>query len=217
MSRRHTSKKCKLSYILLIIIILMIAAAAAAACEIGEHLAEIAEYRGRAAATEIVTAAVDRTMSRCKDEKLYQLVCDEKGRVLSAELNAASANRLKNILTEEIEHGLEKLGEEGIAIPVGTLLGIPVFTGKGAAFELGVQQLGAVTARLSSDLQSAGINQTRLTVNVTVTVSIRAILPDGHNDITVTEEHIISDNMIVGEVPHTYLAEHTCIPQEDVV
>ena len=82
---------------------------------------------------------------------------------------------------------------------------MPFFTSKGAAFELGVQQLGAVTGDFSSTLESAGINQTRLTVMITVTVEIRAILPDGHTDINAQEEYIINDCMIVGDIPETYM------------
>ena len=206
MSLKRTSKKCRLSYILLAVLGMAVIIATCMVHELDQHLAEITEYRGREAATEVITAAVDRTMSRCGDGPLYILERDESGRVLSAQLDAAAANRLKNLLTEETESGLEKLGDEGISIPIGTLLGIPVFSGRKASFEIGVQQLGAVKTELTSDLETAGINQTRLTVMVTVTVEIRAILPDGHTDITVTEDHILNDSMIVGDIPQAYFA-----------
>ena len=117
---------------------------------------------------------------------------------------AAAANRLKNQLTEEVSCGLSELDENGISIPIGTLLGIPVFSGKGHGIDLGVQQLGAVKSEFSSKLEAAGINQTRLTVYVTITVEIRAILPNGHRDISVCEEQIINDSLIVGDIPQYY-------------
>lgn len=205
MSRRRASKKCRASYIILAVIVVIVVTVTCMAHELNEHLAEITEYRGRKAATEVLTAAVERTMARCGDTQLYRLGYDDSGQVISARLDVNAANRLKNILTEEVGRGIDKLGEDGISIPFGTLLGVPFFTGKGAAFELGVQQLGAVTGDFSSTLESAGINQTRLTVMITVTVEIRAILPDGHTDITTQEEYVINDCMIVGDIPETYM------------
>ena len=207
MSLKKASGKCRASYILLIIILVVIVIILSMIYQLYAHLAEISEYRGREAATGIITSAVDRTISRCDTTELYTLTTDDSGKVLSAQLDANAANRVKNILIEETEKGLEELGEKGISIPVGTLLGIPFVSGRGAEIDLGVQQLGAVKSELTSHFESAGINQTRLTIYVNVTVEIRAILPDGHTDITVTEEHIISDSLIVGDIPQAYIAK----------
>lgn len=207
MSLKRASKKCRASYILLAVLFFALVIGICIVHELYKHLAEISEYRGREAATEIITSAVSRTISRCDTEELYLLSTDEKGRVLSAQLNANAANRLKNVLIEETERGIEELGNRGISVPIGTLLGIPFVSGRGADIDLGVQQLGAIKSELNSSFESAGINQARLTIYVTVTVEIRAILPDGHTDITVSEEHIISDSLIVGDIPQAYIAK----------
>lgn len=207
MSLKKASKKCRASYILLGSIVTAALIAVCMIHELYEHLAEIAEYRSIEAATGMITAAVDRTISRCDTAELYTLTTDESGKVLSAQLDANAVNRVKNILIEEMEKGIEELGDNGISIPIGTLLGLPFLSGKGADIDLGVQQLGAVKSELTSSFESAGINQTHLKVYVTVTVEIRAILPDGHTDISVTEEHIINDSLIVGEIPRAYIAK----------
>ena len=204
MSLKRASVKCRLSYILLAVLAGVILLAVCAVGELREHLGEITEYKGKQAATEIITAAVEKTVCRSCDSELYSMMTDESGNVISVSLDTAKANRMKNLLTGEIEKSIEELGDEGINIPLGTLLGIPLFTGKGSSLELGIQQLGAVRSDFSSKLESAGINQTRLTVYVTVTVEIRAILPNGHKDITVSEEQIINDSLIVGDIPQYY-------------
>ena len=175
--------------------------------ELREHLAEIAEYRCKAAATEIITSAIDRTLCYSSEKTLYVLTTDSSGKVLSAQLDANAANRIKNKLTEEIEKELEALSDDGISVPIGTLLGIPLLAGNDTAVDLSVQQLGAVKSDFRSSLEEAGINQTRLTVYITVTVEIRAILPNGHKDVTVAEEHMISDSLIVGDTPDAYLSK----------
>lgn len=207
LSLKRRSKKCRASYILLVLFTMLIVVVVVMIHELNEHLEEIAEFRSREAATEVMTSAIDRTLTRCGGDKLYSINVDENGKVLSVQMDTSAANRLKNILTEETERGLEKLGQDGISIPLGTLLGIPLFSGKGTAVKLGVQQLGAVESDFSSRLESAGINQTRLTVYVTVNVEIRAILPDGHGDIKVREDYIINDSIIVGDIPKAYLAK----------
>lgn len=207
MSLKKASKKCRASYILLTLVLVAAMIVLCIVHELYKHLEEISEYRGREAATEIITEAVDRTNSRCNAAELYTLTTDDSGKVLSAQLDANAANHLKNVLIEETESGLEELGNKGISVPIGTLLGIPFVSGRGADVDLGVQQLGAVKSELNSAFESAGINQTRLTIYVTVTVEIRAIMPNGHTDISVTEEHIICDSLIVGDIPQAYLAK----------
>lgn len=207
LSRKRASRKCKASYIILAILIVIIAAGICIVGELREHLAEIAEYRSREAATDIITAAVDRTISKCPCCDIYKLSTDENGKVLSAQLNADSANRVKNILTEEVENGLNKLDEDGISIPIGTLIGVPLPAIGSNSIDLSVQQIGAVKSEFRSTLETAGINQSRLTVYAVVTVDIRAILPNGHTDISITEEHIITDCLIIGEVPQSYFGE----------
>jgi len=204
LSRKRISRKCKASYIFLWTLIVIALAGICIIGELREHLAEITEYRGREAATDIITSAVERTISQCPCEDIYKLTTDGNGAVLSAKLNADSANRVKNILTQEVEKGLDKLGEDGISIPMGVLIGIPLPAVGCDRIDLGVQQIGAVKSEFRSTLETAGINQSRLTVYAVVTVDIRAILPNSHTDISVTEEHIITDCLIVGEVPQSY-------------
>ncbi len=201
LSLKRRSKKCRASYILLAVLILLAAVTAVMVQELNEHFAEIAEFRSREAATDVMTEAVEETLSLCGDDTLYRINTDSSGRVMSAQLDTAAANRLKNTLTRQIELGLEEMGDEGVLIPLGTLLGIPVFSGRGTSLRLGVQQLGAVDSEFSSSIESAGINQTRLTVYVKVTAEIRIILPDGHKDISISEDYIINDSIIVGDIP----------------
>ena len=201
MSRKRVSRKCKASYIILVILVVIIATGICIVGELREHLAEIAEYRSREAAIDIITSAVDRTITQYPCDDIYKLSTDENGKVLSAQLNADSANRVKNILTAEVEKELNKLDEDGISIPIGTLIGIPLPAVGNNSVDLSVQQIGAVKSEFRSTLETAGINQSRLTVYAVVTVDIRTILPNGHKDISVTEEHIITDCLIIGEVP----------------
>lgn len=204
MSRKRISRKCKFSYIIPFILIIIAAAVSCIIGELREHLAEITEYRSREAATEIISSAVDRTVSECSCNDIYKLSTDENGAVLSAKLDADSANKIKNILTEEVENGLEKLNDEGISIPIGTLIGVPLPIIGNNTVDFSVQQIGAVKSEFVSKLETAGINQSRLTVYAVVTVDIRAILPNGHTDISVTEEHILTDCLFIGEVPQSY-------------
>ena len=204
MRLRHTAKKRRLTYVLMGVVIVILIFVLTAVREIGEHLSEISEYCGREAAMDIIGSALEQIMAENHDTSLYTLKFDDTGKVIAVQLDTAAANRLKNQLTDEVSCGLSELDENGISIPIGTLLGIPVFSGKGHSIDLGVQQLGAVKSEFSSKLEAAGINQTRLTVYVTITVEIRAILPNGHRDISVCEEQIINDSLIVGDIPQYY-------------
>ncbi|MBQ8107334.1 MAG: sporulation protein YunB, partial [Ruminococcus sp.] len=137
----------------------------------------------------------------------YFLQRDDSGRITSAQLDPAAANKLKSCLEKNISLELEKLGEEGIDIPIGTLTGINYLSGKGGGVNIGIAQIGSASSELNSVFESAGINQTRLRLSVTVTVTISAILPTGSTKIRMKEEYLLCDSLIVGEVPEKYGGE----------
>ena len=96
------------------------------------------------------------------------------------------------------------LGEQGITIPLGTVLGIPLFAGKGPKLTLRFTPAGAVQSSFESAFADAGINQTIHKITLRLTATVRIILPGESHTVTISSVATIAESIIVGDVPSTY-------------
>ena len=72
-------------------------------------------------------------------------------------------------------------------------------------YELGYLADFVELTELKSDLTEAGINQTKYSLYLTVTIEMTAILPAHSTDIVVSYDYPVSETVIVGEIPDMYL------------
>ena len=69
-------------------------------------------------------------------------------------------------------------------------------------------QVGSVDTEFKSEFISAGINQTKYKVYLTVKLEVSAILPASSTDIMIDEDYLISETIIVGDMPDIYFGEN---------
>lgn len=166
-------------------------------------VADIARERITNAASSALTgAAGDRSMGLDPD-LLSEIKRTGDGsfviRVDTALLNSAAAD-----ISREAQRRIEKLGEYGAEVELGTASGITLLSGKGPKVRVSFAPSGSVTTKLSSHLKSAGINQSLFSIELTLTAQVRMILA-GHDElITVKNTVPICETAIVGEAPQVY-------------
>ena len=73
---------------------------------------------------------------------------------------------------------------------------------------LRLHQVGAVDTEIHSEFIAQGINQTKHRISILVTAEVSAILPLHSTDIVISDEFLVSETIIVGEIPSVYLSEH---------
>lgn len=204
MSANRASVKCRLSYIGLAVLIIFIFAVLRIGKELNVHIKDIARITCKEEAERIITSAVDDTLPEESGISLFELVKDEKGRVVSGRLDPHEANLIKTKLTERVENSLAELGREGLDIPIGTLTGITLLSGRGRDINITVMQVGTAESEFHSTFESAGINNVKLRITVEVTVTLRMILPTGSCDVTASGEYLIAETVFIGEPPNMY-------------
>ncbi len=117
----------------------------------------------------------------------------------SGKLNAVAAQ-----CADSAQERIMALGEQGITIPLGTVLGIPLFSGKGPKLTLRFTPAGAVQSSFESAFADAGINQTIHKITLRLTATVRIILPGESHTVTISSVATIAESIIVGDVPSTY-------------
>ena len=134
---------------------------------------------------------------------LINIYSSERG-VYLLMANSARLNVIAADCAASAQQRIMALGEQGIAIPVGTLSGIPTFAGVGPDIKLKFTPAGAVRSSFSSEFRSAGINQTLHRITLKLVATLRVILPGKSYSISVVAEAPIAESIIVGDVPNAY-------------
>ncbi len=136
---------------------------------------------------------------------LVTLGRDASGRILSAEANVTAINRLKAAVTAKVTGELAAREVQTARIPLGSVIGGSLMTGRGPFLPLRIHTSGAVISQLGSEFGDAGINQTNHRITLTVTVMMTAALPGERVSIELTTDFLICETVLVGEVPQTVL------------
>lgn len=206
MSAYRSSVKCRLSYVAVALFIIVIIAFLTISAQFKKHVGEICEYKGSEVATKIMTDSVEKQLCYFEDCRFFTVIRDDEGNILSAEINSAEVNLMKNELVKEINKRLSTVDKEKVSVPVGTLTDITYLSGRG--FDIGIKfhSMGNVKSEIKSSFESAGINQTKFSLYIIITADIKAVMPFETKAVSVAQEFLVSETIIVGEVPQTYLS-----------
>ena len=64
--------------------------------------------------------------------------------------------------------------------------------------------VGAVSTAYDTEFETAGINQTRHRVSLTLTAQVQLVIPTGAQMVEVSTQVAMAESIIVGEVPDTF-------------
>ena len=138
-------------------------------------------------------------------DTLITITRDENGDVVLISTNSLQINLLARELVNIAQDKLEKIGTQGISIPIGTLTGLPIFVGRGPEIKVKMLPIGNITCKFSSEFKEAGINQTNHKLYLTVNSNVSVILPIENQIIETQTQIMIAESIIVGKIPDTYL------------
>lgn len=174
------------------------------------HIRPIIQSLAQSQAVVLSTRMIDDAVSSFIDKEnisydyLMHVQKDEKNKVTSIQADALHINSLKSEISIDISKEIEKIQNEKFSIPLGTLLGGDILSGRGPEITFYISLSGNVKTSLKSDFYEAGINQTLHAISLDIVASIYILCP-GYNTATETATNIvIAETVIVGDVPETY-------------
>lgn len=169
-------------------------------------LKTVSEDQIRALAVTAVNEAVSEVMEQSPSYTDMVIIgYDNENCINSIRINPTAVNSIVQKSTIESQNRITELGAQGIDVPVGSLSGIMLFSGKGPDLNLRVVPVGSVTAKLCSEFKEAGINQTNHRIYLRIGAKISAILPGANNVINTETDVVILESVIIGKIPDTYL------------
>lgn len=166
----------------------------------------ITTYQAKLAATRSINNAVIHVIS--EEDVVYNSIVtvdkNDVGEVSSLETDMIVMNRLKSLITNKVSEQLILDANNTIRVPIGTLLGGQILSGRGPIVEFKVLPVGYVQTEIYNHFESAGINQTLHQIMLKVTASVTAVIPVYSVTTDVSTNLCIAQTIIVGKVPTAY-------------
>ncbi|MCD7823805.1 MAG: hypothetical protein LUG86_07315 [Oscillospiraceae bacterium] len=167
---------------------------------------EMAESYGKMSVAKVVDEAVSELF---EDEDIgysdiVKLTFSDSGFVTAVEYNSAEINKIKISLSNILVSRLEKLRASKIKVPIGSLTGNAYLSGRGLSLRLRIMQSSVPVIEVISSFESEGINTVLHRIIIRVTVETEAYLPPRKANFSLTQDFVIAQTIIVGDIPSGY-------------
>lgn len=153
-------------------------------------------------ATESINKVVkEQLTNNVKYSDFVNIKTDKNGDISAIELNTIEMNKFGSEVALKVQEEMKFIGGRGIGIPLGVITGSTILSYLGPKIYVNVMPIGNVTTEFKSELQSAGINQSRYRVYITVNTELQIMVPFGSEKMNVSSTIPIAETLIVGKVP----------------
>lgn len=166
----------------------------------------ITEEQLRAIGVKAMNDAVRETIGADVNySDLINIEKDSNGRITLVSANAVMMNNLAAQTANTAQEKILNIGKKGIGIPIGTILGGQLMTGRGPNIVIQVEPVGSVTSDFQTEFEDAGINQTRHKIYLVLNASVRILMGSVSQTVEIASQVLISDTIIVGDVPQSFV------------
>ncbi len=208
-------KKLKKGIILAVIFLVIVVVCIYTLNSVSPTIVAFSEAKIKSLTTAAVNSAIFEVM--LEPISYGDLVSIEKnadGEITLIAANSMIINKLARDMAQSTETYIEKMGEQDVKIPIGTLSGSPLLAGKGFKVTIRVLPLGSVKCQFVSEFETAGINQTRHKNYLDVVATKSIVLPTSQSIVKTNTPVLVSESIIVGKVPDTYLSAGSIFGQD---
>lgn len=169
-------------------------------------LESLATTRVSNTVNRIISEAVDEAVKNgeIRYEQLISFEKDNEGKITAIHSNMAEFNRLQAQILDIVLAKIDQVSARELSIPIGTLTGSILLTGRGPCIKVRMESVGSSSARFTNRFDSAGINQTNHQIVLEVDVNVAILLPGFTTATKVSSAVTVAETVIVGAVPETY-------------
>ena len=143
--------------------------------------------------------------SDIKYTDLTNILTDKDGKIAMIQYNTILINTLARETSTLAQDEIRSLGAEGIGIPLGSITKSKILSGWGPNIKVKIIPVGSVSINFSDEFKQAGINQTRHKIYMEMQTQVRIVVPLGSDIINVATKVPITETIIIGDVPDTYV------------
>lgn len=191
-------------------ILLAVLLLTALALYIEGNLTEVTLSLAQAKARTLAVTVLNETVEEVVQEgvgydTLVRVTKDEQGQVRLLQADTSAMNHLAARVSALAQEKLDRTENGSVQVPFGSALGLTLFAGAGPKLRVQVLPVGAIAARFDTEFQAAGINQTRHRILLTMTATVKLVIPTGAKTVEASTQVAVAESIIVGEVPQSFV------------
>ncbi len=173
-------------------------------------MVDTSTYQIKLYATKSMNYAITETMNQnINYDDLVNIVTDSSGKIGMIQANTVKINNVSMMIERITLAHLLEISRNPIKIPLGAFTGISIFSGMGPPVMIDIYPYGDVTCKFLSQFVSAGINQTQHKIYVGIDAKVNVVLPFKTISVDMSNEVLVCESVIIGEIPDTYLKSNT--------
>lgn len=155
-------------------------------------------------ATQVSNEQATVVMRNYKYEDLSSVIRDQQGNIKMIKMDIIVVNEITSDVAIKIQEVLNNYQSGEFYIKLGTFTGTKILSGRGPNVPIKMATVGNVETDLVSQFSEAGINQTLHRIFLNVKCNVTILTPFDTIDQTITNQVLLAEAVIVGEVPDTY-------------
>ena len=170
------------------------------------QLREMAAMQAKFLAVTTINRAVDEELRQhpVTYAQLSEVSRLRDGKISAVQVDPAAANDVSSRLTLAANAAISEALPRRVGIPLGTVSGIQMLTGRGPTVWFLIQPVSYVESSFLSTLESAGFNQSMHSLILRMTVTVETFCVGYHTTQQVISDVILAQTVIVGDVPDFY-------------
>ena len=153
----------------------------------------------------LATSVLNVVQTSSSLDDLIHYNYDTNGKISLISVNSYDANIVARQISTVAQTQLDSVTSTGIEVHLGAFTGIALFASSGPLVRVNLNPIGTVVVKFKSEFVSAGINQTLHKIFIDVQTSVYVVLPTSNPKIDASSEVLITETVIIGEIPSTYL------------
>ncbi len=206
MRKAKLSPKGKLFFSVILFILIIILVFYYYDAKMSPIIKDMALSKAEDFATEIINASVLEELGKenLSYDEIITLEKTDQGFISAVKTNSATVNRIKADIALAVMHDSVMLEEESIEIPIGSLTDIEFLAGRGPKISVKIVPLGNVFVNINQEFIPSGINQTLHRIMLEVIVEADLVFPTETETASYKSTFILSETIIVGDVPNVY-------------
>lgn len=142
---------------------------------------------------------------------------DNDGKVLYIVANTPIVNAFVKSMALRCETALNNLGRQTAVIPAGAFTGSALMSNSGPKIHVDITFFSTVNCDFITTFENVGINQIRHSVYVKIDVLFNTVLPISEHEIFLSNNVLIAENVIVGEIPNVYVSGQNSTDYLDLI
>lgn len=172
---------------------------------INPNIIDICSSRINLLANEAINDAIIESYSSFESMDFVNVITSTGGEVSSVQSDVKKINSMCNLVIKACNQKLLEMGEGGVDVSLGAVLGMPLFMGMGPKLTFKFAPFGSLKYDVKTEILQAGINQVVHKTYLKIDAEIKLIYSNKNPIITISNEVLIGETVIVGAVPNFML------------